>query len=212
MILLFLPTNGRHYRGARILSRAVLWALGARLRVEGTFPTDRTYIFMANHASFIDPFIIAAVMEGKFTGVIAEEMTRYPLWGTLMRRLRVIPIRRRDRASALSSIKVAEDRLRAGYNVGILPEGTRTLDGKLGLLKKGGFHLAVNTGVPILVIGIEGAFRFKPKTSWRLRPGPIIVRIGTAIHAEDYRQMSMTEVMEEVRSQLKILSGEIPSV
>lgn len=211
MILLFLPTNGRHYRGAGVFSRAVLWALGARLRVEGTFPTDRTYIFMANHASFVDPFIIAAVMKGKFTGVIAEEMTRYPLWGTLLRRLRVIPIRRRDRESALSSIKVAEDRLQAGYNVVILPEGTRTLDGKLGLLKKGGFHLAVNTGAPILVIGIEGAFRFKPKTSWRLRPGPIIVRIGTAIHAEDYRQMSMTEVMEEVRSQLKILSGETTS-
>lgn len=211
MILTLLPSNGLHYQGARILSRAVLWVLGARLRVEGTFPTDRTYILMANHASFVDPFVIAAVMEGKCTGVMAEEMMRFPLWGILVRRLRVIPIRRRSRESALASIKVAEDRLQAGYNVVILPEGTRTLDGKLGPLKKGGFHLAINTGAPILVIGIEGAFRFKPKTSWRLRPGPIIVRIGTAIQAEDYRRMSMTEVMEAVRDQLEILSGEIAS-
>lgn len=208
MILTFLPSDGLHFRGATILSRAILWALGARLRIEGTFPTDQTYIVMANHASFVDPFIIAAVMKGKCTGVMAEESMRYPLWGTLLRRFRVIPIRRRSRESARSSIMMAEDRLKAGYNVVILPEGTRTLDGKLGLLKKGGFHLAINTGAPILVIGIEGAFRFKPKTSWRLRPGPIIVRIGTAIQAEEYRRMSMAEVMEAVRSQLEILSGE----
>ncbi len=211
MILTSLPSDRLRYRGATILSRAMLWALGARLRVEGTFPTDQTYILMANHASFIDPFIIAAVMKGKCTGVMAEEMMRYPLWGALLRRLRVIPIRRRNRDSARSSITVAEERLQAGYNVAILPEGTRTLDGKLGQLKKGGFHLAVNTRAPILVIGIEGAFRFKPKMSWRLRPGPIIVRIGTAIPAEDYRRMSMAEVMEAVRSQLEVLSGETRS-
>ncbi|MCH7520281.1 MAG: 1-acyl-sn-glycerol-3-phosphate acyltransferase [Candidatus Marinimicrobia bacterium] len=212
MILTLFPGDGLHYRGARILSRAILWTLGARIRVEGTFPTDQTYILMANHASFIDPFIIAAVMKGKCTGVMAEESMKYPLWGALLRRLRVIPIRRRSRDSARSSIKVAEDRLQAGYNVVILPEGTRTLDGKLGLLKKGGFHLAVNTGSPILVIGIEGAFRFKRKTSWRLRPGPIIVRFGTAIQAEDYQRMSMAEVMEAVRGQLEVLSGETAPV
>ena len=211
MMLTLFPGDGLHYRGARILSRAILWVLGARIRVEGAFPTDQTYILMANHASFIDPFIIASVMKGKCTGVMAEESMRYPLWGALMRRLRVIPIRRRSRESAWSSIKVAEDRLQAGYNVVILPEGTRTLDGKLGLLKKGGFHLAVNTGAPIMVIGIEGAFRFKRKTSWRLRPGPIVVRFGTAIPVEDYRRMSMAEVMDAVRGQLEILSGETGS-
>ncbi|UCH09942.1 MAG: 1-acyl-sn-glycerol-3-phosphate acyltransferase [Fidelibacterota bacterium] len=210
IITTFLPIENLRYRMATFMSRAILWALGARLRVEGVYPTDQPYIFMANHASFIDMFVLAAIMKGKYTGVMAEEQMKYLLWRTIIQRFQAIPIRRRDRESALASIKIAEDRLQRGYQVGILPEGTRTLDGKLGPLKKGGFHMALNTGAPILPIGIEGAFRFKPKTTWILHPGPITVRIGEPISADHYQKLSLEEAMEEVRQQLLVLTGEAP--
>jgi 1-acyl-sn-glycerol-3-phosphate acyltransferase len=178
--------------------------------MEGVYPDDQPYIFMANHASFIDMFVLAAIMKGKFTGVMAEEQMKYFLWRMITQRFQAIPIRRRDRESALASIKIAEDRLQRGYQVGILPEGTRTLDGKMGPLKKGGFHMALNTGAPILPIGIEGAFRFKPKTTWILRPGPVTVRIGKPITADHYQKLSLEEAMEEVRQQLLVLTGEAP--
>ncbi|MFB0515441.1 MAG: lysophospholipid acyltransferase family protein [Candidatus Neomarinimicrobiota bacterium] len=204
----FLPWERPRYWVATRICRAILRALGVRLQVSGSYPTDRAYIFMANHASFIDMFILAAIMQGKFTGVMAEEQMNYPFWKTLVNRFQVIPIRRRDREAAIAAIKLAEDRLQRGYQVGILPEGTRTLTGKLGPLKKGGFHMALNTGAPILPIGIEGSFRFKSKTTWLLQPGPVIVRIGEAIPAERYRQMTLEQVMEEIRRQLLTLTGE----
>jgi len=209
LIATFLPPELLRYRVASHMCRAILCALGVRLRVVGSYPTDRAYIFMANHASFIDMFVLGAIMKGKFTGVMAEEQMNYPFWKTIVNRFQAIPIRRRDRESAIASIKLAEDRLQRGYQVGILPEGTRTLIGKLGPLKKGGFHMALNTGAPILPIGIEGSFRFKPKTTLLLRPGPVIVRIGTVIPPERYRQMTMEAVMEEVRQQLLVLTGEV---
>jgi 1-acyl-sn-glycerol-3-phosphate acyltransferase len=182
-----------------------------RLQIIGTYPTDQAHIYMANHSSFIDQFILGAIMKGKFTAVIAEKQAKYFFWGTILRRFRAVFIRRGDRAAAIASIKQAGERLKQGFQVGFMPEGTRTLDGKLGRLKKGGFHMAISTGAPILPIGIEGAFRFKPKGRLLVRPGPVIVRIGEPITAERYRQMTMEEVMEEVRQQLLVLSGEVPA-
>ncbi|UCD36664.1 MAG: 1-acyl-sn-glycerol-3-phosphate acyltransferase [Fidelibacterota bacterium] len=208
IITTWMPPESLRYRMATIMSRAILWALGVRLKVVGTYPDDQSYIYMANHASFIDMFVLAAIMKGKYTGVMAEEQMKYPLWRVIINRFQAIPIRRRDREAAMAAIKVAEDRLQRGYQVGILPEGTRTLTGRLGPLKKGGFHMALNTGAPIIPIGIEGAFRFKPKTTWLLRPGPVTVRIGQPIPAERYQKMTMEEAMEVVRQQLLVLTGE----
>ena len=211
LIITFLPPERLRFRAATLYCRAILWSIGVRLQIIGTYPTDQAYIYMANHASFIDQFVLGAIMKDKFTAVIAEKQSKYFFWGAILKRFRAVFIRRRDRTAAIDSIRQAGERLKQGFQVGFMPEGTRTLDGKLGRLKKGGFHMAINTGAPILPIGIEGAYRFKPKGRLLVRPGPVIARIGKPITAEQYQQMTMEEVMEEVRQQLLVLSGEVPA-
>ena len=206
----FVPWEPFRFKVARLFCRVMLRSLGVRLDVIGTFPNDQAYIFMANHSSFVDMFILAAVTKDKFTGVMAAEQMNYPLWSWIVRRLAVIPIDRYDPDASKTAIEIAENRLARGYHVGILPEGTRTLTGKLGPLKKGGFHMALHTGAPIVLIGIEGAYRFKPKTSRLLTPGPVTVRIGPILPAERTARTDIEVVMELVRRQLLILSGEIP--
>ena len=80
-----------------------------------------------------------------------------------MRRIQAIPIDRKNRFTAIESIKKAEEVLKGGVHIGILPEGTRTLDGNIGPMKKGGFHMAINTETSIIPVGVYGAFNFKPK-------------------------------------------------
>jgi 1-acyl-sn-glycerol-3-phosphate acyltransferase len=208
VLVTFLPLERFRYRAASLMCRATLWALGFKLRIAGFYPDDQPYIFMANHASFLDIFIIGAIMKGKFTGVVAEEVLKHPFLRMLLNRFRAIPIRRHDRDAAIAAIALAEDRLQRGYQVGILPEGTRTLNGKLGPLKKGGFHMALNTSAPILPIGIIGAFQGKSKNSWHLHPGEITVNIGEPIPPDKYHQMTMDQAMEAVRHQLLVLTGE----
>jgi 1-acyl-sn-glycerol-3-phosphate acyltransferase len=206
VVITFLPPEIMRFKAATLLCRAIIWSLGGRIRVEGNFPTDRNYIFMANHGSMLDPFIMAAILRGKFTAIIAHESQRYLLFGTLIKRYRVIPIKRKNLESALESIKIAEQRFADQYNVVILPEGTRTLTGELGPLKKGGFHMAINTKAPINVIRINGAFEMKPKTSWYLHPGPIDVRFGKIIEPDRYADLGIEGVMEEVRSEFERLA------
>ncbi|MCK4577727.1 MAG: 1-acyl-sn-glycerol-3-phosphate acyltransferase, partial [Candidatus Marinimicrobia bacterium] len=163
---------------------------------------------MANHASFIDPLILAAIMKDTFTSIVAVEYLHIPLWGWLVKRFRGIPIERKNREAALRSIALAEERLKRGMHVAIMPEGTRTLTGKVGPLKKGGFHMAINCGAPIQVVGIEGAFHIKAKNSNILRSGEVVVRFGKIIPPERYEQATMEAIIKEVRQEFIILSGE----
>ncbi len=206
LVITFLPPEILRFRAVTLFCRAIVWSLGGKIRVKGKFPTDRNYIFMANHSSMLDVFILPAVMSGKFTAIIAAENLKHLLFGALVRRFRAITIKRKNLESAMASIKIAEERFDNDYNVIILPEGTRTITGKRSPLKKGGFHMAINTGAPINVIYINGAFEMKAKTSWLLRPGPIDVTFGTTIEPDRYIDLGLEGVMEEVRLEFERLA------
>ncbi len=201
---------GIRYPAARKMARFLLFALGVRVRLEGKFPEGGPFVVMANHSSFIDPFLTASVVQGKFTGVVAQYNYKYPIWGTVLKRYRAISIDRGNRSHSVQGIRQAEEVIhQKGYHVVILPEGTRTLTGKMGPLKKGGFHLAINTGTPVLPIGIEGAYRFKPKNRKIMMPGPVTIRFGSPIPTGDGNSKDqMKTLMSQTEEQLLRLSGE----
>ena len=194
-------------------SRPFCWILafilGAKVKVEGEFPTDEKLVVMSNHSSFFDPFIYPFFMRGMFTGIVAEHNLKYPFWKQFLLRLNAIPINRKERTQAIKGIKKAEDVLKKGINIAILPEGTRTITGKLGKLKKGGFHLAMNTKASIIPIGIKGAFKLKPKTTWKLTSCEIIAKVGKPIPFSVYESLGIDGLLNKVEQELKILSGEI---
>jgi len=201
--LLYFPL---FYRLDKICCRLIMSSLLVWPRLKGTFPSEGTYIIMMNHSSFLDVFIFPLVPKGLYTGVTAVENFRLPVFSSLIRRIKAIPIERKNRRAAIESIIRAEKVLKQGIHIGILPEGTRTIDGSLGPLKKGGFHMAINTGIPILPVGVSGAFVFKPKNRWWLRPGPITINIGTAINPSTYDGLGIDGLKNKVEHILKILS------
>jgi len=190
------------------ICKVLSWTVGAKIRVEGQFPADENFVVMSNHSCFFDPFIFPYFMKGMYTGVVAEYNLKYPVWKQFLSRINAIPVNRQNRKKAIQSIKKAEEVLKKGFHIGILPEGTRTLTGKLGKLKKGGFHLAMNTKASIILVGINGAFKLKPKTTWKLTPCEIIVKVGKPIPFSNYESMGIDEILEKVEKELKILSGE----
>ena len=183
-------------------------SLGAKVKVEGEFPDKGSYVVMSNHSSFVDPFIYPFFMKGIFTGIVARYNFKYPVWAQVLRRFNAIPVDRKNRKRAIESIKKAEHVLKQGIHIAILPEGTRTLTGKIGVMKKGGFHLAMNTGASIIPVGIEGAFNFKPKTTWKLTKGTITARIGNPIPSNLYESLGLDGLLKKVEMELRRLSGE----
>jgi len=205
IILGFLP-NVIMFAYIPFFCRALLLSLGVIIRVHGEFPKNGPYIIMFNHGSFIDPFVYAAIIKGKFTAVIAAENYKIPIFSSMLRKFRAIPIHRKNRKKALESIKSAESIIKnEGYHMAILPEGTRTLDGNLKSFKKGGFHMAINTSTPILPIGAVLPFNYKPKNHWHVRPCIIDVYIGEETNVKDYEELSVSGLLVKVENQIKNL-------
>ena len=190
----------------RLTSISVLRLLFVNVKINGTIPNDRPFILMFNHTCFIDPFLFAYCSPGKTTGITAVENYKYPIFGWMLKKWRAIPIDRKNIERAKESIKKGEQALKDNYNVIILPEGTRTTNGKIRKFKKGGFHMAVNINAPILPIGSKGAFEFKPKNRWYIKPGPVHLNVGKIIEPKEFEKLGINGLVENVRQQFHHLT------
>lgn len=67
--------------------------------------------------------------------------------------------------------------------------------------------MAINTGAPILPIGSKGAFSFKPKNRWYIKPGVVELNVGEIIEPSRYNELGVNGLVNEVREQMKKLTG-----
>ncbi|HON22876.1 MAG TPA: lysophospholipid acyltransferase family protein, partial [Syntrophales bacterium] len=110
-----------------------------------------------------------------------------------------IEIHRQHHQRALQSLAEAARKIREGKSVMSFPEGTRSKDGSIRPFKKGMFHLALESGVPIVPITIVGAAEIMPKRSLKINPGRITMIIDKPIDAGAYDDASRPELMDRVR-------------
>ncbi len=68
--------------------------------------------------------------------------------------------------------------------------------------------MAVNANASIVPVGISGAFTFKPKNRWWLKPGLITINIGDPINNQKYETLGVDGLLNMVESKIKYLSGE----
>lgn len=191
----------------KALLRLLFRLLGIPVTVKGAGNVEagRTYLFMANHVSLFDMPLLGGYVPGIVRGLEATRQSSWPLYGLAMRRMGNIPIDRKNVFEAMKSLQRARDRLRGGRSLLILPEGHRTLDGRLREFKRLPFHLAREAGVDLLPIGISGLFTLKPKHSWLIRPTPLTVSFGRPIPAAEIRSLSARELRDLTRRRIESL-------
>jgi 1-acyl-sn-glycerol-3-phosphate acyltransferase len=172
------PRSDIFLRCARPWSRILLAAAGARMDLSGVERVpDGPCLFAANHQSLLDIPALFLVLPGSARFLAKESLFRIPVLGWAMTASGCIPIDRSNRARAMRSLRDAAARVRAGRSVVFFPEGTRSRDGKLAPFKKGGFHLAVEAGVPVVPVAVSGSYRILRPGSLRVRPGTLRVRL-----------------------------------
>ena len=208
IILSFIFSHKYLYPTLPFLTRVQLFLLGAWIRIKNKIPNDQTYIVMMNHASFADVFFSIQPLKGKYTAILASFNFKIPVWGTMLRFFKAIPVYRKDKIKAIKAIKHAETIIKdLKYHVVIFPEGTRTTDGKLQKFKKGGFHMAINTQVPIIPIAVKGGFNYKPKTRWYIKPSIIDIEVGNPIDVSKYTVNDIDSLIDDTRKEfLKLLN------
>lgn len=194
---------------ARLWARGLLAAGGVRARREFEAPLepDRRFIFMANHQSLFDIPALLATLPGQTRFLAKRSLFRIPVFGWAIAVGGFVPVDREDRSRARASFSAAAERLRSGASVLIFPEETRSLDGQLLPFRRGGFLLALKSGLPIVPVGIRGTFAVQPKGRVTIRPGRVTVRYGAPVEPQGYPVREKGELMVEVRRQVARLAG-----
>ncbi|MDQ1238126.1 MAG: 1-acyl-sn-glycerol-3-phosphate acyltransferase [Thermodesulfobacteriota bacterium] len=158
-----------------------------------------SYIVTPNHQSYIDVLALELVLPVKVLWVIKKELARIPFFGWALSRSGAICINRSNSEEAVKSLREGSSKLVDGWSLLIYPEGTRSPTTSLQPFKKGPFMLAVQTGISILPVTINGAYRIWPKYSIAFRPGHMTVTIGKPISTEGLSEEDVLELIDKTR-------------
>ncbi len=197
----------RLYWVAMWIVRTGTRAAGIRIQTTGleNIPAGRSCIFMCNHVSNLDPPVLIQVIPGRCSALLKKEILRIPILGRAMRMAMFVPVERGSRRDAAQeSVAAAARALEAGLHMMVFPEGTRSVDGRLGKFKKGPFHLAQQTGAPVIPVAIWGTETMMRKGSMWVTPGEARVKMLPAIEAGEYgtRDESMSAVRAAIAGAL----------
>jgi 1-acyl-sn-glycerol-3-phosphate acyltransferase len=181
------------------LGRAVL---GIRMDVSGLdrFDPRRPYIFMPNHASFLDGPLVMLAIPGAARVILKKSILRVPILGQAMRYVGFVPVDRKGAEGGKRSIARAAALVRErGYSFLIFPEGTRSRDGSLQPFRRGGFFLALAGGAPIVPVSIRGTFELMPKGRRSARRGKVDMVFHPPVPVAGLTPETMGRLMDEVR-------------
>ncbi|MBW2469737.1 MAG: 1-acylglycerol-3-phosphate O-acyltransferase [Deltaproteobacteria bacterium] len=201
MVSLFVKSGNPIHRIARFWGRSILVVSRIKVTVDGLSSIDprRPYIYMPNHQSNFDIPVLLGYLTVQFRWLAKMELFKIPIFGHAMRKAGYISIDRNNRESAFKSLELAAEKIRNGVSVLIFPEGTRSRDGRIQPFKKGGFVMAIESGVPIVPVIISGARAIMTKGKFRVNPGQIRLSIQKPIDTTIYSRDTKEALMERVR-------------
>ncbi len=177
--------------------------IGLRVQAVGLDKLDpaRTYIFMSNHVSNLDPPITIPLIPRRSSVMVKKELFSFPILGRAMRMGSLVPVDRGNRDAGIESVKIAKQVIEQGVNMAIYVEGHRSFDGKLIPFKKGPFYLAMECGVPVVPVTITGTHYLMPKGRFAIKPGRATVIFHPPIEPKDFGSREC--LMEKVRAAIE---------
>ena len=178
-----------------------LRACGAKVKVTGqeNLKEGEQYVFISNHRSYLDTAALFRYA-GKRMGIVAKkELLKVPVMGQGMHFVNIIAIDRSNPKRARQSMEKARRVMENGYSYGIFAEGTRAMPGELLPFKKGAFHLAMQTGRPIVPVAIKNSDWMMGKRTGVAYPGTIEMFLMPPIETGEYSEDGLMELLTTTR-------------
>lgn len=190
------------HKVARIWAKFLLATSNIKVTLKGfsSFNLHGPHIYMANHTSNFDIPVLQACLPVHFRWLAKAELFKIPIFGYAMKRAGYISIDRSNKKSAIQSLQQAANIIKNGASVVIFPEGTRSRDHNVQPFKKGGFVLAVDSGIPIVPVILHGTWKIMPKNQILIEPGHVVVEIKKPIESSDYTRETKGLLMEKIRN------------
>lgn len=205
---LFDATGRTQHRVAQCWGGMLLKAAGVRVRVEGLekLTPGASYVFAANHLSFMDIPVILASIPAQFRFLAKESLFGVPFIGYHLQRAGHLRVRRDDARASLKTMAIAAAAIRErGVSVLIFPEGGRS-PREMEEFKEGAAYVAIKAGVPVVPVGLDGTREVLPMGSLLVKPGRVVLRIGDPIPAAGLGIHDRHRITAELRQRVAELT------
>jgi 1-acyl-sn-glycerol-3-phosphate acyltransferase len=192
----------------------ITWLLPIwKISIEGREKAVRgaTYVIISNHQSILD-ILLVNCLRYRFKWISKIENLKKPVLGWYLRMADYITVDRGNKESKEEMLEKSYQCLKRGTSIMMFPEGTRSADREIGFFKRGAFQLAINAGVPILPIVLDGSGGVLPKHGLVFSTGHLIkIRVFDPVKPESFNTDDpdilslrfsnfMVEALKELRS------------
>lgn len=171
-----------------------------RCRGRGRWPTTGGAIVCSNHQSYFDPVLVGLSCDRPLNYVARRTLFRFAPFRWLINWYGAIPIEREG--LGIGGLKEMLRRLKRGELVLMFPEGTRTRDGEVGSLHPGICAVARRAKVPIVPVGLDGAYQSWPRHEPRPKLETIHLQIGDPIQPAEVRALGDDGLIAELRGRM----------
>jgi len=199
-LLLVLPGLERRRRMIRAVARLALRAIGMRLQAHGMRALPHPCVVVANHESYLDGVVLAALLPPRFGFVIKREMRAVPAAGWLLERIGAHFVDRNGAHAGARDARRVLRRASEGEALAFFPEGTFHTQTGLLAFRNGAFVAAQRAGVPLVPLVIRGTRRCLMPGTLTPWPGTISVTALHPLFATQRGSSGAAELRERTRA------------
>jgi 1-acyl-sn-glycerol-3-phosphate acyltransferase len=185
---------------ARRAARLVLRLMAIPVTVSGRLKAGVTQIIAANHCSYLDSLVLAAVLPGQPAFVAKKELGGQLIAGPFLRALGTLFVERDDAEVGVEDTRRVLEAARAGRTLVFFPEGTFTRVSGLRPFRLGAFTIAARQRIGTLPLTLRGTRSILRGEQWLARRGAVSVQIGEPIAADGDDFAAAVRLRDRVRA------------
>jgi 1-acyl-sn-glycerol-3-phosphate acyltransferase len=204
------PTLKARRRVARLCARVLFAWIGMPLRLEGgeNLRAEGPAIVAPNHQSYLDGLVLTALLPPGFAFVVKRELEKSLFARIFLRRLGTLFVERFDAAQSAGETRKVLEAIQAGQSLVIFPEGTFQRYPGLLPFRMGTFAVAVDAGVPVVPVAIQGTRSLLRGDDRLLRHGRVKVAAAPAVKPDGNGWHAGVQLRDEVRAAILARCGE----
>lgn len=177
----------------------VFYNVTTKYEVKKALPEDGKYLLVVNHQSNLDPIVsMARLGKWRLAYIMKKEIRNIPVAGRWLHASGYFYIDRDDDRAALKTIVQVINRVKAGYPVGVYPEGTRSKGPEMGEFRNGIFKAAQKAGAAIVVMVVDGTYKVKHR--FPFKHTKVLIRICDVLPYEEIKDMHTNDIGDKVKA------------
>lgn len=204
IVIVFSSIFGNKYWGyypPKWWSRLVCWLSLCRVKTRGHENLDEntSYVFIANHQGAFDIFLIYGFLNQNIKWIQKASLRKVPFAGKASEIAGHVFVDNTSIVSRRDTIIKAKKELAGGVSIMMFPEGSRTKNGQLSPFRRGAYRIAMDMGLPIVPITINGPFDILKVDSMRLIPGKLELTIHKPIPTANLEEKDLHALMDKTK-------------